>query len=77
VKKKLLAITLACLFIPSSLFAEAKEYKTGSMIFSFKGGTTLPTFIYFPTNPPMNSNGIMVWEAVIKRPNCLPVVILG
>lgn len=48
VKKKLLAITLACLFLTSSLFAEAKEYKTGSMIFSFKGGTTLPTFIYFP-----------------------------
>jgi hypothetical protein len=47
VKKKLLIVVLVCLLVPSTLFSAAKEYKTGSMLFTFKGGTTLPTFIYF------------------------------
>ena len=47
VKKTALVIILTSLLGVGALFGEALQYKTGSMIFTFKGGTTLPSFIYF------------------------------
>jgi hypothetical protein len=45
--KKFFIVLLLCVLLPCSLFAAADEYKTGSMMFTFKAGTTMPAFVKF------------------------------
>ena len=45
--KKPLTAILTLLVLSSALFAAAPHYDKGSQLFSFKVGTTLPTFTYF------------------------------
>lgn len=46
--KKFLIVLLISMLLPLSVFAaKADQYKTGSMMFTFKGGTTMPAFIHF------------------------------
>ncbi|MFA6845282.1 MAG: hypothetical protein WCR02_06110 [Sphaerochaetaceae bacterium] len=48
--KKILIAVLLSLLVPVAAFASATEYKTGSMMFTFKGGATVPAFIKFFDN---------------------------
>lgn len=45
--KKLIALTALTLMLPAMAFAASDTYRTGSMSFSFKAGTSVPGFIYF------------------------------
>ena len=45
--KKKVAILALSLFLPSMAFAATDTYRTGSMIFHFAAGTSMPGFIHF------------------------------
>lgn len=45
--RKLLAVMLFSLLVPTCAFAELAQYRVGSMIFGFKAGTSMPAFDYF------------------------------